>query len=444
MFDTTIKFDEYFSKRWPTKVGLLIGSFVLLSSFLYLEKLFIDVTKCNIPLYVNCLAVLLLLSIHFYLWAIKSGRVILRFINRIRIAIQPDLLADENNLKNILQIMLKRHRLGYLFNIIVLPSDQEIHHASIAERYLSSRGIDLLIWGNSVLAREEGREVRQYFIWFSYSFRNPSIKSLLIKDFGEAIKERYWKVNRENSLSEIGILAENISDICLYIIAICLLTRGRVNYGMRLLEDLYTQICSNPKKKFLQICPRLKNHLISLYNLLANKAWREEKDRKKAALLSQKTLSLDENNYDCHARLALIEYLNGNIISSRRHVKRCRNIDPRNPCTLFDQAFYYILDKKYDKAMARYRRLEHLLVDGLMAFEVAVFLEEEFRQNRKEIGFLFAAGFVNYRFVVHKEIGLEQLRRFLKLAKGKAEYEDFYNKANAMIDSVNNKAGEDY
>ena len=50
-----------------------------------------------------------------------------------------------------------------------------------------------------------------------------------------------------------------------------------------------------------------------------------------------------------------------------------------------------------------------------------------------EIGFLFAAGYVNFKFVEHKEIGLRQLRQFCKLARDRTEYKDFYNKAYAII-----------
>lgn len=433
MLGCKIDLNEYFFKKWPTKFGFGVCSFILVIAFLTLEKALIEVTNLNIPAIVTYVIIATILILHFCLWGVLSGRVIFHFFNRIRVAIHPNLLTDENNLKDILQMMLRGHRIGHIFDIRLLPADHELLDSNKTEKYLLSKGLDLVVWGTAVRALENGKEVTKYLICFSYQFNNPRIRNLLIKDFDEVIKERYWKVNRENSLNEISVLAENISDICLYMISICLLTRGRVNYGLNVLEDLYRKACANPIKRDL-FCSKIKNHLISLNNLLATKAWREEKNKEKAIFFSNRTLVLDENNYDCHARLALLEYLNGNIISSWRHVKRCRRIDPRNPCTLFDQGFLYILDKKYDKAMGRYRKLEHSLVDGLLAYEVAVFLDEEYKKNSFEIGFLFASGFVNYKFVIHKKVGLEQLKRFMKLAEAKNEYSDFYNKAKAIID----------
>ena len=226
------------------------------------------------------------------------------------------------------------------------------------------------------------------------------------------------------------------------IISICLLSRGNISQGLNILEKLFLSIKNDESKRKLSVYPKIKNHLISLYNLLSMISWRDENNKEKFLMLTQKALNLDENNYDCHARMALYEYRNGNILTSRKHVKRCRRINPRHPCTLFDQAFFCILDKKYDSAANSYKKLEQGNVDGLMAFEVALFLEEEYKKNSKEIGFLFAAGFVNSQFVGHKEIGLKQLKQFCKLAKDKTEYKDFYNKTTEIIEDYKRKAKE--
>ena len=161
--------------------------------------------------------------------------------------------------------------------------------------------------------------------------------------------------------------------------------------------------------------------------------------QKKSVELTGKMLVLDDNNYDAHARMALYEYLEGRLPESRRHVKRCRNIDARHPCTIFDQAFYYILDRKYDKAAGRYKKLNQSEVDGLLAFEVSNFLLEEYLRKKEEIGFLFAAGYVNVKFVGHTELGLVQLKRFCKMAEGRSEYTEFYNIAKGALGNYASK-----
>lgn len=422
---------EYLSKRWPTKTGYLLVVIVVTALVLTLEYLIILVCNLKIPRYLTFLFILLALLIHDALWRFFTGRIIFLFFNKITIAIHPNVLKEYKDLKKILISLIKERHVGGWFKIAILPEVLVLDDNKKAENYLTKRGLNLLIWGESISGQELGKEVTQYKLKFSCSFdyptHNPAARMLLIRDFDELLKERYWKVHKENSLTEIHSLGESITEVGLYVIAICLLTRGNIGKGLNILEDLFIRIHNDPIKKKLLICSRIKNHLVSLYNLLSIIAWREEKNKIKSVELTKKTLALDENNYDSHVRLALFEYQEGNIPESKRHVKRCRNINPRHPCTIFDQAFYFILERKYGKAAATYKKLNQTIVDGLLAFEVANFLEEEYRKKKREIGFLFASGFVNTKFVPHTKLGLKQLKDFCRLAENKQEYIDFYN-----------------
>jgi len=435
-FDFGLDYD-FFSKRWPTKTGYFFAAIAITFLVLTLEYLLKSVCNLTISNYLTVLFILLALLIHDVLWRFSTGRVIFLFFNKIIIAMHPNVLKEYKDLKKILTSLIKERQVGGWFKVIILPEDLVLDECQKAERYLVKQGLNLLIWGESISGQEQGKDVTQYRLKFSYIFNypvhNPSAKALLIRDFDELLKERYWKVHKENSLQEISSLGESITEIGLYIIAICLLTRGNIGKGLNILEDLFIRIKNDPIRKKLLICPKIKNHLISLYNLLGIIAWKEEKNKTKSVELANKTLALDENNYDSHARLALYEYQEGNIPESKRHVRRCRHIYPKHPCTIFDQAFYFILEKKYSNAAIAYKKLNQATVDGLMAFEVANFLEEEYSKKKKEIGFLFAAGFVNTKFVPHTKLGLKQLKEFCRLSENKAEYIDFYNLAKGSI-----------
>lgn len=434
---------EYFSKRWPTKTGYFFTAIAITFLVLTLEYLVKSVCNLTIPNYLTLSLILLALLIHDVLWRFFTGRVVFIFFNKITIAIHPNVLNEHKDLKKILTSLIKERHVGGWFKIIILPEDLVLEDSKRAEGYLTKQSLNLLIWGESISGQELGKEVTQYKLRFSYSFNypahNPAARILLIRDFDELLKERFWKVHKENSLQEISSLGESITEIGLYVIAICLLTRGNIGKGLNILEDLFIRINNDPVKKRLLICPKIKNHLISLYNLLGIIAWREEKNKAKSVELAKKTLALDENNYDSHIRLALYEYQEGNIPESKRHVKRCRNINPRHPCTIFDQAFYFTLERKYSNAATAYKKLNQAIVDGLLAFEVANFLEEEYFKKKKEIGFLFASGFVNTKFVPHTKLGLKQLKEFSRLAEGKVEYIDFYNLAKGTIGNYSKK-----
>ena len=437
MFNINFDINEWLLKKWPTKLGYLLTAILIIFIILTTEYLFIQVIGKSIPTMPAILIVLLTLLTHDVFWRLKTGRIIFFWFNKILIAIHPNVLKENSTLEKVLISLIKDGDIGYWFKIFVLPEDFIIDDNKKAETYVINKKIDLLIWGETISGSSVGKEATDYRIrfsgYFNYPAAQPSVKALLIGDFNELVREKYWRVNQENSLPDILTLGGNIAEVGLYIIAICLLSRGNVAGGLNILEQLFFKMKDDPLKRKLSIYPKVKNHLISLYNLLSFVAWREENNEDKSMMLANKALNLDENNYDCNARMALYEYLNGNILGSRKHVKKCKKINPRHPCTIFDQAFFYILDKQYNLAAKRYKKLETCNVDGLMAFEVVFFLEEEYKKNKMEIGFLFAAGYVNFKFVEHKEIGLRQLRQFCKLARDRTEYKDFYNKAYAII-----------
>lgn len=437
MLNINFDINEWLLKKWPTKLGYLLTAISTIFTILTTTSLFTQVANESIPTTLTISIILLMLFTHDIYWRFKTGRIIFFWFNKILIAIHPNVLKESGTLEKVLISLVKEGDIGHWFKIFVLPEDCIIDDNKKAETYVVNKKINLLIWGETISGSAVGKEMTDYRIRFSYPFNypsaQPSVKALLIGDFNELVRGRYWRVTQENSLPDILTLGENITEVGLYIIAVCLLSRGNVAAGLNILERLFFKIKDEPLKRKLSIYPKVKNYLISLYNLLSIVAWREENNKDKSRMLANKALSLDENNYDCNARMALYEYLNGNILGSRRYVKKCKKINPRHPCTLFDQAFFYILDKKYDLATKRYKKLETCNVDGLMAFEVAIFLEEEYKKNKMEIGFLFATGYVNFKFVEHKEIGLRQLRQFCKLSIDQTEYKDFYNKAYAII-----------
>jgi len=444
MFNINLNIEEFISKNWPTKTGYFITSLSIVFFVLTVEHLISQICDISISLKFTLIVIFTLLFLHDILWRLFSGRVVLFVFNKIKVAIHPKIIEKYSELQKTLMLSLREKRVGCWFKIYALPKDILFDSNEKAEKYLLKNRLELLIWGEYISGLELGKEVTEYKTKFSYSFSCPtvlpSLRFLLLRDFNKIIRERYWRISRENSLKDISSLGESIAEVSLYIIAICLLSRGSISRGLTILEELYLQMKGgDSSKRRLSIYPRVKNHLISLYNLLSIIAWTEEKNLDKSAVLCKKTLSIDENNYDAHVRLAIYEYRNNNLLGSRRHVRRCRNINPRHPCTIFDQAFFFILDKRYDRAADMYKRLRRVSVDGLLAFEVANFLEEEYLKNKKEIAFLFAAGFVNTEFVGHKQIGLRELRSFHRLARGREEYRDFYNIAQPILDSFRKK-----
>jgi len=443
----SVDINEYISKKWPTKTGYVVVLLAILFFILTIASLFATATNIHIAWQIVVVIVLIVTIIHDTTWRFFTGRISLLCLNKIVVAVHPNILRENDNLIKLLKSLLSDRKIGHWFKIMLLPEDLNIENNQTAEKYVNAKKTDLLIWGETISGQENGKELTHYRIKFSYSFNYPSthpaMKYLLLRDFNEIVRERYWKANKDNSLKDISEIGDNLVEVGLYIIAICLLSRGSIKYGLNILEELYSIMRADIGKHKLKIYPKIRIHLLSLYNLLSIVAWREERNMDKSIVLINKMFRLDENNYDGHLRMTFYEYLKGNLLGSRKHFRRCKNINPRHPCTLFDQAFFYILDGEYEKATKAYKKIEGSTVDGLVAFEVAYFLEEEYQKNNKEIGLLFAAGFVNTQLVGHKEIGIKQLKKFCSLAKGKSEYNDFFNKAQGILQQYRKRREND-
>jgi len=221
MLNLNFDINEYLSKRWPTKTGYLLASISIIFLILTIEYLFVQVVGKPISLTIVVASILLTLLLHDILWRYKTGRIILFWFNRILIAIHPNVLKEDENLKKVLISQVKEGGIGHWFNIFILSEDFIIDDNKKAEDYVINKKIDLVIWGEPICGSESGKGITDYSrvrfsYYFNYPVARPDVKSLLIGDFNEIVKERYWRVNRENSLQDISTLGENINEVSLY------------------------------------------------------------------------------------------------------------------------------------------------------------------------------------------------------------------------------------
>ena len=432
--------NQDFFKDWETRVGFLriAGTSALIAAgFL---KTIATIAGIVIPwfYFVGCVAVVLIgCSAVWFL-----GRKGWFYRDKIRIAIHPKLLEEDRNLEKALRTSIKLGNLGHLLKIFVIPSDVCFEDRKAVEKYVCEQHLNLVIWGDCLTGKQDNKDVSQYILYFSYSFsckqgHEEPVRYVLSKDFRAISVQRYWKVQRENALTEIQIVGNNLAEVSLYMVGVCLLSKGDIQRGVLIFEELFRRLNCAEKRK-LQIFNRVKNYLISLCNFISVVEWAEMHNRKNSRIYAEKVLAIDDNNYDCHARLALYDYIEGNVLGSKRHVRRCESINRYHPCTLLDKAFFCLLDKKYKSAAKIYKRISSMPVDGFMAFETAAFLEEEY-EKKGEIAFLFGIGMLTIQFVGHNEYGTARLKEFLMLAKGRKEYEDFYGKAEALMAGIKKK-----
>jgi len=432
--------NQNFLKDWETRLGFIRISGTLALIVTGFLKAVVSIAGIMLSWFYFVGSVIGILSICFIVWFL--GRKGWFHRDKIRVSIYPKLLENDENLEKVLRSSIRSGNLGHLFKISIIPSDVCFEDRKAAEKYVKDQHLNLVIWGDCLTGKQDEKDVSQYILHFSYSFscqegHEEPVRYVLNKDFQSISVQRYWKVQRENALPEIQVMGNNLVEISLYITGVCLLSKGDIKKGVLIFEDLFQRINCVEKRK-LQIFAQVKNHLISLCNFISVVEWAEMRNRKASRLYSEKVLAIDDNNYDCHARLALYDYLDGNQLGSKRHVKRCEKIDRRHPCTLLDKAFFCLLDKKYKSAAKIYKRLSSMPVDGFMAFETAAFLEDEY-EKKKEIAFLFGIGMLTLQFVGHNEYGVARLKEFLELAKGQKEYEDFYGKAEALMIGINKK-----
>lgn len=122
------------------------------------------------------------------------------------------------------------------------------------------------------------------------------------------------------------------------------------------------------------------------------------------------------------------------IKAAKEYTKEISTVDKHNEIFILNRAFFGIFEKNYASALYFYKEIikKGRSVNLKTITDVITFLDERKSEDPNEFAYYFAIGLLNYRFW-QEQMGIKELRKFVKLAKNKAEYREMINYAEDEI-----------
>lgn len=394
------------STDWPTWFGLFsygIGIFLLTIAFLFS----LQTINISFGFYVSFAVLLAPQIVHALLWIIRRSYLGDPDCLTVAFAIETDDSSREyyKEIRKRFQKHLIDFKLNKRLKIKDLPNDIYFNDSEIAEKYINEKGIRLLIWGDTTKGTSGGKEIVNFNIKLSYLYgrQNAEQQRQLSSEIGQAVQRGIWGFPRTESLLGIVIVEGNIIEMSLYALGACLSTVPIIAYqesAVLIFENLLKMLKYKMQNVNFPNVNLVKNiatkSLLKLYNSLLILYGFQLKNRLKAIEYGEKALQLDENDVNAHQNLAFLCWLNGDRMSSERHTKRAADISLNKNLPRINRAFYFMYDRKYEKALNQYRKISD--TTGTNILDVITFNEGQFENNPQNPGFLFAAGLLNFRF----------------------------------------------
>jgi len=304
-----------------------------------------------------------------------------------------------------------------------------------AQKYVEENVIDLLIWGRAGggVLKKSGDPCCPLDLRFTYLHPKGikgNIGRMLNAEINSSLATReYWHVLDSESLRDIKIVTDNLTDATLYIISLTMLLFGRVQKSIDILKKLLlkNQGKSDP------LLARAKAHLINAYEIELSEMKESSADFQKALMSSHELLKLDSKNLIGLATRAVSYVHFEKYDEAEKDVNELLTLHPSDSVTIIDAAYFSILRKRYSNAIEHYRKLIGLELN-FNPLGVAGFLEKQYEKHH-DPAFLFGSGFVDWHFG-DKTLGKKFLRKFLRNKSVSAEvYKEMRGLASDILNS---------
>jgi tetratricopeptide (TPR) repeat protein len=366
--------------------------------------------------------IMLSLSAHAIIWAWEY-MIYPMYVGKIKIAFSLEAANGDpivSELKKEFCRQLDSLDLMGEVRVMDLPVDKKFDSSIDAEIYAKKKDINLLVWGHIKKGQLEGQEVVQPRLRFTYIYPKPykkNIEELLWGDVKLAVVDRKWEIAVRNSIVDIDAVAKNLMEISLFIIGLCLLLRRDTKRCVGVFEGLHTRLPQGPfvrDRKRTAFLERFDQILIQALDLRGMYLYQSGKTQELKRCL-ERMIQINNAIPGAHINLAKLCYLEGNMDGARYHTNQADALEPNNPLCIINRAFFAILDRKYQKAVGYYNGLTKIKDWSLACntLEVVLFLEDEWKKHKDNLGLLFGAGLMNYHFV-DKRRGKSQLNKFIK------------------------------
>lgn len=394
-----------------------------------------------------------------FLWGIYwlfYSKTIIFFFKKIRIgfAIKTEEESEEHyrEIKKQLIRNIENHNLSSAIQIIEFPSDLIFQEKKKAEDFADQKRMGVFIWGDTREGTWRREKISQFNVNFSYLFSASEEKSKFSADIQEFMGGRNWIVSSSNSFDNIPVVSENITETALYILGKSLASFRRLDLSLKAIE-VFEQLKVSLTAQNPAVFPRIEQlkqktniYLDNIYTDVSlhygNKAtyyryFNEEKEKELIKLAKEyagRALKINKDNFLMCQNLAFFEYVEGDVEKAKEYTQRALEVRPRSPLPHFNLAFFALKDRIYKEALDEYKKIR--INEEVNIIEIIAFLEKELEQYPDNLGFLFATGYLNFKYA-DEERGIEQLSGFLAQATKNKEFD-----YSPLIKEAKNLVGE--
>ncbi len=452
------------SDQWKTKYGLTVTSILLASALYGVSFATIKLLKAhdNTALILLC-AITIPLFINLIVWCFCSGRVPIANskFNVVFCLTGKDLKDDgksDKYIQNAISIVAAElDKLGLSRKIKLKTIGQDIIKTQdVAEDHLIKHGIDLIVWGHVLYGSKEEQDVCD-FTKISFTYKSPSretnanLAEIFENNVKMALVKRDWNIYEINSITDIEKISENFNEIIMFILGIIYCHHhDYIEDSAKILENLFKilekqttgeKIKVDEKKKTLEMSASTlrKGHLLpilcDIYKRLGGICGHKG-DYKKSFFYLNKFMNYKTNDIEVLCSLAFCSYHLGNIMDAEKYTDKIKQVDKHYKLYFFNKAFFSILKGKYKGALSLYKKSikGKGVINSSVTLQVIDFLDQRKKENPQELAYDFAISFINYH-LSDKKVGISELRRFAKKAKGKTKYSEMVSYANQLLSS---------
>lgn len=335
------------------------------------------------------------------------------------------------------------------FNIFEISINKKFLNDRDAEEFILNEKINLLIWGYTEEGKVQNLDTTIFHLRFSYNFitagRSYEEHSEQYKNFTQDINNaligRLWEVTRPNTLPDLRVVSENISEISLYIIIKAITSYGLWRVALKYCDELLTMLkrynSPNLFPRFNEFEDIVKQMAADLSNSISYHYSVIENDFKTARDYSSKALTYVDNFFPALINLARISWLLGNREEAKKFTKIARKQNASSALVRLNHAFFALEEGRFKSAVATYKKIKNV-PQGLNIFDVTTFLYSVFEKTQ-EPSYLFGSGVLNLHFGDKIE-GKKELEQFLNLAnKEKNKYIILINYTQGILSSLKNQ-----
>ena len=442
---------NYFWTHRKTIWGLVLGFMSIL--VVWYKYLIPFLPKNEQRIFYIIALYLIPLSCFLVWWLYHSGRMISRGKKfTVVFCLKAKDLKSRIHIQNTISILnreLDTLRLLEKFKIVFAGEDV-ITNLEKAYKYRGNKNIDLVIWGEILSGTKEEKEVCDFKgLFFTYKIPSVVAKANLTDifktDINIAIINRDWNIYAINSLPDTEKISAHLSEMIMFVLGLIYCQNAEyAEDSIVILESLFRrldmqtrgdEIKIDHENKYLLTTPSmlLKGRVLAiLLNVYKNLGLHLEslKDYCKAKFYLDKFRSYGKKDIPVLASLALCTfYLNRNDIKDvKEYTEEIGTIDKHNEIFILNRAFFGIFEKNYASALHFYKEIvkNGRSVNIKTITMVIAFLDERKSEYSNEFAYDFAIGLLSYYFC-QEQMGMKELRKFVKHAKKKVEYREMVN-----------------